>query len=132
MQKADIENRENIVQLIDSFYTLVRADKQIGPIFQQIIGDDWRHHLPVMYSFWETVLLGKAGYMGNPVKNHIEIDSKVQLTEEHYNRWLKLFNAAVDSLFEGTNATEIKRKALMMQQLISMKVDMARDGKLIV
>lgn len=125
----DIRSREDIEMLVNSFYDKVRKDDVIGYIFQQIIGDDWSHHLPIMYSFWETVLLNKAGYSGNPVKKHIEIDKKVPLQQEHYERWLQLWHETLDNLFAGEVAETAKIRAAAMMQLIDMKVHWAREGK---
>lgn len=125
----DITNRQDIEQLVNTFYDKVKADTTIGHIFQTIIGDDWSHHLPVMYSFWETVLLGKAGYVGNPIKKHIDFDKQIPLEKAHYDRWQALWNETVDTLFAGPIADDAKYKAGNMVNLISMKVVMARDGK---
>lgn len=125
----DIRSREDIEMLVNSFYDKVRKDDVIGYIFQQIIGNDWSHHLPIMYSFWETVLLNKAGYSGNPVKKHIEIDKKVPLQQEHYERWLQLWHETLDNLFAGEVAETAKIRAGAMMQLIDMKVQWAREGK---
>jgi hemoglobin len=129
--KNDITSRQDIEKLVDAFYEKVKADDTIGYIFHTIIGSDWSHHLPIMYQFWETVLLNKAGYTGNPVKKHIDIDKQLPLKPEHYERWLKLWYETVDNLFEGTVANEAKKRATLMMQLIAMKVDMVRQGKTI-
>lgn len=50
--KKDIENRNDVQLLIDSFYEKVKADKVIGYIFNDIAKVDWGKHLPVMYDFW--------------------------------------------------------------------------------
>lgn len=125
----DITNRQDVEQLVNTFYDKVKADTTIGHIFQTIIGDDWSHHLPVMYSFWETVLFGKAGYVGNPIKKHIDLDKQIPLEKAHYDRWQALWNETVDALFAGPIADDAKYKAGNMVNLISMKVVMARDGK---
>lgn len=125
----DINNRQDVEQLVNTFYDKVKADTTIGHIFQTIIGDDWSHHLPVMYSFWETVLFGKAGYVGNPIKKHIDLDKQIPLEKAHYDRWQALWNETVDTLFAGPIADDAKYKAGNMVNLISMKVVMARDGK---
>ena len=128
----DIAGREDIERLVNSFYDKVKADEVIGHIFHKIIGEDWSHHLPVMYQFWETVILAKPGYTGNPVKKHIEIDKKIPLREEHYRQWLKLWSETVDAMFTGPNAREIKKRATLMMGLISMKVDWSRqDGSVL-
>ncbi len=125
----DIGNKDDIELLVDAFYNKVRKDDTIGHIFQQIIGDDWSHHLPVMYSFWNTVLFGEAGYYGNPIRTHIALDKQIRLEEQHYNRWLELWTATVDNMYKGEIADRAKERAKAMLQLISMKVELAREGK---
>ena len=127
----DITTRQDIELLVNTFYDKVKKDDTIGFIFNQVIGEDWSHHLPIMYSFWETVLLQKAGYTGNPVKKHIDIDKQIPLQDAHYQRWVSLWNETVDTLFEGANADEIKNRASLMMNLISIKIQMARQGKTI-
>lgn len=125
----DISERDDLRVLVDSFYDKVRQDEVIGHIFHKIIGDDWSHHLPIMYSFWGMVLFGEAGYTGNPVRKHVEVDRIVPLAEEHYTRWLELWTETVNSLFAGEKAEEAKKRAGIMVQLISTKVQAARDNK---
>lgn len=128
----DITNRQDVEQLVNTFYDKVKADATIGHIFHTIIGEDWSHHLPIMYNFWETVLLGKAGYVGNPIKKHIDLDKQIPLEKAHYDKWQALWNETVDTLFAGPIADDAKYKAGNMVNLISMKVVMARDGKSII
>ena len=127
----DINNRQDIENLISVFYDKVKTDDTIGYIFHTIIGDDWSHHLPIMHQFWETVLFNKPGYTGNPVKKHIEIDNRLPLKPEHFARWLALWNETIDELFAGPTADEAKKRASLMMQLISMKIDMSRRGNFI-
>lgn len=125
----DIKDDKDIELLVNAFYDKVKNDDTIGYIFHKIIGEDWSHHLPIMYSFWGMVLLSETGYTGNPVKKHVQVDRAVPLTEAHYARWVQLWNATVDSLFAGEKAEEAKKRAAIMMQLISMKVQAARDNK---
>jgi hemoglobin len=69
----------------------VRKDDKIGFIFNDIIGEDWSHHLPVMYQFWDMVLFSTPGYAGNPTKKHVDIDKRIPLNKEHFDRWLELW-----------------------------------------
>lgn len=127
--KSDINDSADIVMLVNSFYDVLKQDEMIGFIFKQVIGDDWSHHLPVMYTFWEAVLLGKTGYTGNAVQKHIAIDKNIPLQPEHFERWQQVWNTTVDRLFEGEIAEDAKKKAASMIQLISFKVNAARQGK---
>lgn len=125
----DIEHKDDIVLLINTFYDKVKKDDIIGHIFHRIIGDDWSQHLPIMYQFWETVLLHKAGYTGNPIQKHVAIDKITELKPIHYQQWLSLWEQTIDELYTGKIADEAKKKAHTMMQLIDMKVTAARTGK---
>lgn len=127
----DIRHIRDIELLVDSFYAKARRDEHLGPVFNTIIGDDWSHHLPVMYRFWSTVLFGEPGYSGQVIAQHISIDRTIPLEAVHYKRWETLFVATVDELFSGPKAEEAKKRAGLMLQLIRMKVEDARGGKTI-
>jgi len=129
--KKDIHNRADIEILINSFYDKVKVDDKIGFIFNEIIGTNWSHHLPIMYQFWDMVLFTTPGYAGNPTRKHVDIDSKIKLNKEHFDRWLELWNETVDNHFEGEKATEAKDRAMLMADLINMKVEMSRGGNLV-
>lgn len=126
---ADILSKEDLVVLVNTFYDRVKRDEVIGHIFNTIIGADWSRHLPIMYTFWNTVLFGAEGYRGQAVGKHIEVDRRIQLHPEHYERWISLWRSTVDHLFEGPNAEKIKEKAQTMLQLIQFKVEASRTGK---
>jgi hemoglobin len=129
--KKDIQDRKDIELLINSFYDKVKVDDKIGFIFNDIIGSDWSHHLPVMYQFWDMVLFTTPGYAGNPTKKHVDIDAKIKLEKEHFDKWLELWNGTIDALFEGEKAEEAKNRGALMAHLINMKIEMSRDGNLI-
>jgi hemoglobin len=125
----DISNRQDVELLVNTFYDKIRADKAIGYIFNQAIGDDWSRHLPKMYAFWSLILIEEPGYSGNTVSKHIELDRKIKIEDAHYNRWVELWNNTLDSLFAGPKADEAKKRAKLMKDLIRFKVESARTGK---
>lgn len=125
----DIENKADIEQLVNTFYGRVRADELIGPIFNTIVGDHWDEHLPKMYSFWGMSLFGEGGYRGNAVQKHVDIDRQFPLEEQHFNRWISLWQDTVNNLFTGKIAEDALKKANLMLQLIRIKVDAGRTGK---
>ncbi len=102
--KKDITTRDDIQLLVDQFYDQVKVDAVIGPIFGHV---DWPHHLPIMYNFWSTMLLGDQSYMGNPFQKHLPLPLK----PEHFQRWLTLFTKTVDDHFAGDKAEEVKMRA---------------------
>jgi hemoglobin len=128
----DISTQEDIQLLVNNFYDKVKQDEVIGYIFNTIIGSDWSHHLPIMYSFWGTVLLNHEAYKGNVMGKHLALDKKIPLEQAHYDRWVQIWEETVDSLFTGNVANTAKEKARLMIQLIAVKVNLARDGKSII
>jgi Truncated hemoglobins len=123
----DIANRQDIALLVDRFYGKVRVDELLGPIFNDVAQVDWDEHLETLTNFWNTVLMGEAGYKGNPMLVHILLNKKVPLAGKHFDHWLAMFRATIDELFAGEKADTIKEKAAMMAQLIQYKVE--QSGK---
>lgn len=101
---TEIQSRDDIKVLVDRFYDKVKADPTIGPVFSHV---DWPHHLPIMYNFWSSMLLGDRSYMGNPFQKHMPLPLK----REHFQRWLELFMETVDENFTGEKADEVKMRA---------------------
>jgi len=121
--KSDINDRVDIINLVDAFYKKVQNNKLIGPVFTDIAKVDWVHHLPKMYDFWETILFGKAIYKGNPMLTHIALNQKAKLQTEEFETWKGIFFSTVDELFEGENAEIIKQKAQSIADLMDFKVN---------
>ena len=117
--KQDITTREDVERLVLSFYDKVKVDEQIGFIFSRV---DWEKHLPVMFNFWENTLFYTGGYTGNPVEAHRRIHSFVPLKEEHFQRWISLFTATVDELFEGEKAELAKQRAVSIATILRIKI----------
>ncbi len=69
----DIQERKDIELLVDEFYKKVLKDDVIGHFFTEVVQLDWEKHIPIMYDFWETTLLGNIKYKGNPMVKHIEL-----------------------------------------------------------
>lgn len=124
----DIADISDIQLLVNTFYDSVKKDDTIGHFFHKIIGEDWSHHLPLMYSFWNMVLFAAPGYKGNPVQAHIGIDAKIPITKPDFDRWLQLWTATIDSLFEGEIAEMAKNKGALMANMMQIKIDMAHLG----
>jgi hemoglobin len=103
-EKADILTRADIELLVNKFYGRVNLDLLLRPQFSHV---DWEKHLPVMYKFWSSMMLGEQSYQGNPFQKHMNLPLK----QEHFTRWLELFTETVDENFEGEKAEEIKMRA---------------------
>ncbi|WP_316806314.1 group III truncated hemoglobin [Pedobacter agri] len=121
--KNDIIDRNDLILLVDTFYTKVQLNSKIGPIFTDVAKVDWSHHLPKMYDFWESVLFGTATYKGNPMLTHFAVNDKIALKAEEFNTWKSIFMETVDELFAGENAETIKQKAQSIADLMDFKIN---------
>mgnify|MGYP000951167086 CR=1 FL=1 len=121
MKKA-ITDRTDITLLVESFYTRVKKDDLIGPIFQNTENFSWETHIPIMIDFWETILLGAGSYRGNTISKHIELNRRHPLTNDHFDRWKSLFYETLDELFEGDKVAEAKKRAELMAGLMLYKI----------
>lgn len=120
--KKDLETTEDIELLVNSFYAKVQQDEVIGYIFSEVMAVDWEHHLPRMYSFWGSVLLGKGSFKGNPMLKHIDINAQEPFTDAHFERWIMLWEQTLQELFSGENATNALLRARSIKDLMQYKI----------
>lgn len=118
----DIESRDDIALLINTFYDKVKEDDTIGYIFNDVANVNWEKHLPVMYDFWETTLFHKNSYQGNPMGVHQKLNKDVKLSKAHFARWEKLFHENADALFKGLNTETIKQRATSIKTVMELKI----------
>ncbi len=124
----DITSVSDIRLLVDTFYEKVRSNTVIGYIFSDVAQVNWEHHLPKMYSFWGSILLGEHSYSGHPMGIHIDLSKKTTLSEKEFSEWLLLFTQTVDELFEGEKAHEAKLRAANIARLMLHKIKSASLG----
>lgn len=120
--KQDIQSREDIELLVDTFYAKVRANSILGHIFDEIAKVNWEEHLPKMYAFWASLLLGEHSFSGNPMQKHIALSQRAPMTNVEFSEWLLLFSETVDTLFEGEKAEEAKVRAANIARLMLHKI----------
>ncbi|MBS1589191.1 MAG: group III truncated hemoglobin [Bacteroidetes bacterium] len=124
-QKHDIKSIADIELLVNSFYDSVRTDSLLGPIFNGVIQDRWPEHLAKMYRFWQTVLLDEQTYFGAPFPPH----AKLPVSQQHFDQWLKLWYATLDTHFEGEIAKEAKWRGDKMAAMFLAKIEYFRDNE---
>ena len=124
-----LESREDIELLVNKFYDKVGTDETIGFFFNDVAKVDWSHHLPKMYSFWETLLFGKISYKGNPMAVHFPINAEFAMEKSHFEHWLKLWKQTIEENFTGEMAETAIYKATNIANLMGYKMEMARKIK---
>ncbi|WP_211092273.1 group III truncated hemoglobin [Chitinophaga eiseniae] len=123
MEKREIANTGDIMELVNSFYDKVKADDVIGFIFNDVAKVDWSRHLPVMYDFWESLLLGSGSYGRNVMDPHFKLNKLIPLEPVFFERWLQLFEATVNERFTGERATQAISRARSIKGIMSFKMD---------
>ncbi len=113
-----LDTRTNIELLVNIFYDKVKKDALLAPFFEHV---DWPHHLPVMYNFWSSMLLGDQSYQGSPFHKHLSL----ALQAQHFDRWLNLFIETVDENFEGEQAQEVKERARHIAKVFQFKLGLS-------
>lgn len=113
----DIQTRQEVELLVKLFYEKVKSDSLLAPVFSHV---DWPQHLPTMYNFWSSMLLGDGSYNGNPMTSHL----KLKIDHSHFEQWLKLFQATVDENFKGEKANEAKMRAESIAGMIQYKMNL--------
>lgn len=94
MPDPDFCTEEDVVRLVHTFYSKVRDDATLAPIFESRIAD-WDRHLAKMVDFWSSALRGTARYRGTPMPKHVALPG---LSAELFHRWLALFRETTSSL----------------------------------
>ncbi len=122
----NLESREDIELLVNSFYAKVVEDETIGFFFKDVVNVDWDKHLPKMYSFWETILFGQMSYKGNPMQMHFPINQIEAMEKRHFEKWLELWKKTIEENFSGENASLAITKSENIANLMAYKMEMAR------
>jgi hemoglobin len=116
----DIESRADLRKLVERFYTSVRADADLGPIFaSRIRDDDWSEHLDTMTRFWSSIVLASTEYHGNPLVAHRGLPVDTQ----HFERWLELWQATTVELFDGPIARGIVARAHRIAGVLARRLE---------
>jgi hemoglobin len=123
--KTDILTKEDIKLMVDSFYDKVNKDELLSPVFNIEADVNWPEHLPKMYAFWGTQLIGTQDYTGRPFPPHMEL----KITPAHFERWLKLFIENINENFEGVTADLAIYKAKNIAAVFQYKLGLIKDDE---
>ncbi len=125
--KPDITFKEDIKLLVDTFYDKAKNDDLIGHFFTEVMEISIEEHLPIIYEFWNSILLNEGQYRGMLIPKHIQLDQKSRLEQEHMERWQSLFFQTLDEYFSGPIADEARSRVTIMGQLMMFKIQRARN-----
>lgn len=105
--------------LVQRFYERVRADSELGPIFDGAV-HDWADHHCWLADFWSSVMLGSGRYKGNPIALHM-IHAEV-LTAERFERWLSLWRETTAEMLPQDCAVAMQAKAARIAESLQLAI----------
>ena len=112
-----VTTEAEIETLVRAFYTKVRADAVLGPIFDRVIGDNWEPHLQKMFNFWSSVMLTTGRYKGQPMRAHLKLKT---VTPKHFDRWLVLFRETAEEVCAPETAERFIEKAARIAESLQL------------
>jgi hemoglobin len=115
-------NEVGIATLVDRFYEKVRADTELGPVFDQAI-HDWPAHKRLLRDFWSSMMLRSGRYRGNPMGAHRALPAFPQAL---FHRWLALWKETAREVFEGPAAETFIGAAERVAQGLSLGLGMGQ------
>lgn len=121
--KRDIENREDIYQIVQSFYVKLLDDKLMLHFFEDFKDPiHLEEHLQVLVDFWDNIIFYSGTYQKNAMRPHLDLQANKPFSNEHFEHWLTHFNSSIDELFDGENAHAAKSRALSIATVMKIKV----------
>ena len=111
---TDIMSEADVKLLVHTFYDKVRRDALLSAVFDGVVKDNWPAHLEKMTDFWSTILLYTRKYKADPMPKHLPL----QVNQDHFERWLTLFNETIDELFYGQIAMNAKSRAKSIARIM--------------
>ncbi|PXV60336.1 hemoglobin [Dyella jiangningensis] len=115
-------NEIGVATLVDRFYDKVRADAELGPVFNAAIGD-WTTHKQTLRDFWSSVILRTGRYQGNPMGAHRALPAFPQAL---FHRWLELWRETAREVFEPPASELFISTAERIAQSLSMGIGLGR------
>lgn len=117
MTQDDQIDEAALERLIPAFYDRVRADGEIGPLFNAAV-DDWPVHLGKLVAFWSSVMLTSGRYKGSPMAAHLE--HKAAITPAMFDRWLAIWVDTTNEMMAPGAAAALQAKAARIAESLQL------------
>lgn len=117
MNQDDQIDETALERLIPAFYDRVRADADIGPLFNAAV-HDWSDHLEKLIAFWSSVMLTSGRYKGSPVTEHLK--HKSAITPAMFDRWLLIWADTTNELLAPAAAAALQAKATRIAESLQL------------
>lgn len=106
-----------LARLIPLFYDRVRRDAELGPLFNEAVGD-WPDHLERLIAFWSSVMLTTGRYKGSSVTAHLK--HKAHITPAMFGRWLAIWSEVTGEIMPPAAAAALQAKAARIAESLQL------------
>ena len=124
---ADLPSAAEIDLLMGRFYAEIRKHPQLGPVFNDTVGDApgaWERHEAKIASFWRQALgIERRGYTGNPMMTHA---ANPAVMPKHFPVWIGLFERCAGECLRPEAAARIVKLAKRIGDGLAMGLSHAR------
>ena len=117
MKQDDQIDEAALERLIPAFYDRIRADADIGPLFNAAV-HDWADHLGRLIAFWSSVMLTSGRYKGSPMAAHLK--HKAAITPAIFDRWLAIWADTTNELLAPASAAALQAKAARIAESLQL------------
>ena len=122
MTNIAVPTEADLPGLLAAFYSRVRADRVLGPVFESAV-EDWPAHLGRLVDFWSSVMLVTGRYKGQPVAAHLAHADRI--TPAMFDRWLVLWEECTNESLPQPAALAMQVKARHIAQSLSLALEHA-------
>lgn len=116
METDDIKEAD-LKRLVNLFYSRVRQDPELGPVFNDAVSD-WPEHLEKLADFWSSVMLTSGRYKGRPVPAHMQHQARI--TPAMFARWLELWRRTTEDVMPPAAAAALQAKAARIAESLQL------------
>lgn len=106
-----------------AFYQEAFADELIGRFFTEVVPLDLKTHIPVIASFWESIVFNRPSYRKNVMEVHRHIHELSAIRKPHLDRWVSIFTQTLDRYFEGPKTELMKQRARSIATLMDIRLN---------
>lgn len=117
-----IIDESSIRLLVERFYSRVRADPLLAPVFAAV--EDWDDHQGRLSDFWSSVMFATGRYKGDPVARHLR--HAESMTHERFHRWLALWRLSAEEMLPPDAARAVQVRAERIAESLQLAVTRRR------
>src|SRR6185437_14004954 len=128
--RHDIRGQQDLLELLTDFYGRTFTDDILRPVFIDVAKMDLGTHLPIICTFWQTLLFHTGQYRRNALHPHLLLHAKVELAPAHFDRWVALWCDTVDDRRAGAKADLAKLQATRIAYSMCRRITGRSSAKL--